>query len=132
MTNKSFSFAVNNIEKISKFFDHERYSVWKRAMKTCLKMIKLWKWIIVNTIVFATFIILIVKITCAEIFAETFFENPVIDIVDANVTFLFFFQQIKTLKQFYEKHDLICTIFKIVYEKNVYSKIENMKNVANV
>ena len=101
-------------------------------MKDYLKMIKSWKWITVNTIALATFIISNVKVIFVEIFAETFSENVVIDIIDANVTFLFFFQQTKTLKQFHEKHDLICTIFRIICEKNVYSKIENMKNVANV
>ena len=85
-----------------------------------------------NTIVFVTFIISIVKVIFAELFVENFFENVVIDIVDANVTFLFYFQQTKALKQFHEKYDLICTIFKIICDKNVYLKIEKMKNVANV
>ena len=132
MTNKSFSFAISSIEKMSKLFDHEKYSVWNRTIKNCTKMIKLWKWIAVSTIAFATFIISIVEVTFVETFAEIFFENVVIDIADANVSFLFLFQQTKALKQFHEIHNLICTILKIICEKNVYSKIENMKNVANV
>ena len=46
--------------------------------------------------------------------------------------FSFFLTHTKALKQFNKKHDLICITFRIVCEKNVYSKIENMKNVANV
>ena len=36
------------------------------------------------------------------------------------------------MKQFHKKHDLICTVFRTICEKNVYSKIENIKNVVNV
>ena len=99
-------------------------------MKNCLKMIKLWKWIIVNTTAFITFIISTVDVISVEIFVDIFFENTII--TNANNMFLFLFTHTKALKQFNEKHDLIYIAFKTICEKNVYSKIENMKNVANI
>ena len=83
-----------------------------------------------NTTAFITFIISTVDVTFVEIFVDIFFENTII--IHANNVSLFLFTHTKTLKQFNEKHDLIYIVLRIVCEKNVYSKIENMKNVANV
>ena len=130
MRKKLFNFVVNSIEKILKLLNHEKYSEWKRTMKNCLKIIKLWKWITVNTIVFITFIISTVDVTFVEIFVDIYFENIII--IYANNVFLFLFTHTKALKQFNEKHNLICIVLRINCEKNVYLEIENIKNVANV
>ena len=83
-----------------------------------------------NTIAFIILIISTVDVTFVEIFFGIFFENIII--IYANNVFLFLFTHTKALKQFNEKHDLIYIAFRIICEKNVYSKIENMKNVVNV